>query len=194
MLKKKSKKCKWNQWFVIVKCQFKLDWNCIPSYMNLSDICQWKEKQIQMWISVNEIGSLFLSFFPKAQSRAVADITLHTLKSPSLVLVSNRNSRCNYTWCHPRKIPLTLHKWSAFLWDGQNRKVNTARNYNWKVLSNLHGVIYRSTSLWYLPWVTATKSSPLAGANTSLPIFYCADRNNQPISLKLGKWCYLLFN
>lgn len=146
MLKKKSKKCKLNQWFVIVKCQFKLDWNCISCYMNVRDICQWKEKQIQMWISVSERGGLFLSFFPKAQSKPVTDITSHTLESPSLVLVSNGNSRCKYTCCNPGKLPLTWHKLSVFLWDEQNRNVNSVRNHDWKALSSLLGVIYRSTS------------------------------------------------
>lgn len=175
MLKKKSKKCKLNQWFVIAKCQFKLDWNFIPSYMNLRDICQWKEKQIQMWISVRERGGLFIFAFSKTQSRPVTDITSQALESPSLVLVSNGNSRCNYTCCHHRKLPLTLHKLSFFLWDGQNRNTNSARNHDWKALSNLLGVIYRSTSLWYIPWVTANNPAPLAGANTTLPISYCAE-------------------
>lgn len=147
MLEKKSKKFKLSQWFMIEKCRFKLDWNCIPSYMNLRDICQWKVKQIQMWISVSEGGGLFLSFFPKAQSRPVTDVTSHTLESPSLVLVSNGNSRCSYTCCHHRKLLLILHKWSAFLWDGWNRKANSASNHDWKALSNLLGVIYRSTLL-----------------------------------------------
>lgn len=147
ILKKKSKKCKWNQWFVIVKCCFKLDWNCIPSYMNLRDICQWKEKLIWMWISVSERGGLFLSFSPKAQSRLATAIISHTLESPSLVLVSSGNSRCSYTCCHHRRLLLILHKLPAFLWDGWNRNANSARNHDWKALLNLLGVIYRSASL-----------------------------------------------
>lgn len=144
MLEKKSKKFKLSQWFVIEKCWFKLDWNFIPSYMNLKDICQWKEKKIQMWISVSEGCGLFLSFFPKAQSRPV---TSHTLESPSLVLVSNGNSRCSCTCYHHRKLLLILHKLSAFLWNGWSRKANSASNHDWKALSNLLGVIYRSAFL-----------------------------------------------
>lgn len=113
---------------MIVKYQFKLDGNCVPHCMNLRDICQWKKKQIQMWIFVSERGGLFLSFFPKAQSRPITDITSHNPESPSLVLVSNGNSRCNYMCSHPTKLPLVLHKLSAFLWDGQNRNANTVRN------------------------------------------------------------------
>lgn len=140
------------------------------------DLCEWRRWPISFLLSKDTIQTCYRRYFTHS-------------KSPSLLLVSNGNSRCSYTCCHHRKLLLILHKLSAFLWDGRNRKANSASNHDWR-----HYQICLELFTDQPSWVTASKPSPSAGASTSLPPSYCADRNNQSASLKWGKWCYLLLN